>query len=161
METLARDSLRIVHVDDDPDFVELSGRYLKRAGFEQPITRCPDGALAIDYFSALDEKVAPHAILLDLHMPKKNGLDVLHWVRHLYRDRDVAVYLLTSCSEPEAMRRAEADRVTKILLKKPFFEELIECLDYLITVKNAPASIEADCIPSIAFRRTNRAKPSA
>jgi CheY-like chemotaxis protein len=144
METLARESLRIVHVDDDPDFVELSDRSLKRAGFQQPITRCSDGELAIDYFSSIDEKIAPHAILLDLHMPRKNGLEVLHWVRHIYRDRDVAVYLLTSCSEPNIMRQAEAERVTKVLLKKPFFEELIESLDYLITVNNDPALMEAD-----------------
>lgn len=77
-------------------------------------------------------------------MPRKNGLEVLHWVRHIYRDRDVAVYLLTSCSEPNIMRQAEAERVTKVLLKKPFFEELIESLDYLITVNNDPALMEAD-----------------
>jgi len=144
METLARESLRIVHVDDDPDFVELSDRSLKRAGFKQPIAWCNDGALAIDYFSSVDEKIAPHVILLDLHMPRKNGLEVLHWVRHLYRFRNVAVYLLTSCSEPAIMRQAEAERVTKVLLKKPFFDELIESLDYLITVHNDPALMEAD-----------------
>jgi CheY-like chemotaxis protein len=144
METLARESLRIVHVDDDPDFVELSDRCLKRAGFTQPITWCNDGARAIDYFSSIDEKTAPHVILLDLHMPIKNGLEVLHWVRHLYRYRDVAVYLLTSSDEPGIMRRAEAERVTKFLLKKPFFDELIESLDYLITVHNDPDLMEAD-----------------
>ena len=60
---------------------------------------------------------APHVILLDLHMPRRNGLEVLHWVRQNYSDRDVAVCLLTSPEDPARKMQATADGVTAYLIK--------------------------------------------
>ena len=144
MEALARESLRIVHVDDDGDFVALSERRLKNAGFQHPIVRCEDGARAIDYFSMVEPQSAPHVILLDLHMPRVNGLEVLHWVRTVYRERNVAVYLLTSSEDPGDIRQAVSERVTKYLLKKSSLDELIENLDYNIKISNDPSLKEAE-----------------
>src|ERR1700689_5425997 len=101
MAPLARDSLRIVHVDDDHDFAALSARCLKRAGFNQPVVRCTDGVLALHYFSMIEPEFAPHVILLDLNMPLMDGLEVLHWIRKKYNTPDVAIYLLTSSEDPE------------------------------------------------------------
>jgi CheY-like chemotaxis protein len=144
MKTLDRYSLRIVHVDDDADFAEISHRWLKRAGFKQPITHCADGIKAIEYFSKLEADSAPHVIILDLHMPGVNGLEVLHWIRSAYHESDVAVYLLTSSRDPDHIHLAMLERVTRYLVKKPFFDELIECLDHLIASKNGPPSLETD-----------------
>jgi len=137
MELLARDSLRIAHVEDDDDFAQLSEVCLKRAGFKQPIVRCNDGARALHYFSIIEPEHAPHIILLDLHMPHMNGLEVLHWLRHSYSERDVAVYLLTSSTDPGDMRRAAVRGVTKYLFKTPLFDELIQNLDHLIAISNS------------------------
>ena len=90
MELLARNSLRIVHVEDDNDFAQLSEIFLKRAGFEQPIVRCNNGIRALRYFSMIELAQAPHIILLDLHMPHLNGLEVLHWLRHSYSEPGTA-----------------------------------------------------------------------
>jgi CheY-like chemotaxis protein len=136
VEALARESLRIVHVDDDDDFAELSARGLKRAGFSQPVTRCSDGLLALHYFSMIEPHLAPHVILLDLHMPGMNGLEVLHWVRRNYNERDVAVYLLTSSEDPEHKKQAAANGVTGVLLKAPLVDSLIKKLDELIAICN-------------------------
>jgi len=136
MELLERDSLRIVHVEDDNDFAHLSEIFLKRAGFKQPIIRCNDGARALKYFSTIEPEHAPHIILLDLHMPHMNGLEVLHWLRHHYSERDVAVYLLTSSEDPGDIRRAAAGGVTKYLFKTPLFDELVQNLDHLIAISN-------------------------
>lgn len=144
MKTLDRQSLRIVHVDDDDDFAEISERWLKRAGFAFPITRCTNGVSAIDYFSKLEADSAPHVIILDLHMPGISGLEILHWIRSAYHESDVAVYLLTSSVDPNHIRLAMLERVTQYLLKKPFFDELIECLDHLIASKNGAPSVEPD-----------------
>ena len=114
---MTRDSIRIVHVEDDNDFAELSARALRQAGFNQPIARCSDGQPAIDYFTRINLQSAPHVILLDLHMPRRNGLEVLHWVRQNYSDRDVAVYLLTSSEDPAHKMQATADGVTAYLIK--------------------------------------------
>ena len=136
MELLSRDSLRIVHVDDDDNFIELGERFLKRAGFKLPIVRCADGIMAIDYFSKVESDNAPHVILSDLHMPRMNGLGVLYWVRKNYRERDIAVYLLTSSEEPLHIRRAAALGVTEYLPKRAIFDHLIQKLNELITTNN-------------------------
>jgi CheY-like chemotaxis protein len=136
MELLTRDSLRIVHVEDDNDFAQLSEIFLKRAGFKQPIVRCNDGIFALQYFSKIEPELVPHVILLDLHMPNMSGLEVLHWLRHSYSERSVAVYLLTSSKNPLDMRQAEVGGVTKYLFKTPLFEDLVQNLDHLITMSN-------------------------
>jgi CheY-like chemotaxis protein len=75
MEILTRDSLRIVHGDDDGDFAELNARGLRRAGFSQPITRCSGGLRALRCFSRMNPESAPHVILPDLRMPGMSGLE--------------------------------------------------------------------------------------
>ena len=136
MELLARKSLRIVHVDNYDDFALLIELSLKLAGFEQPIVRCNDGILALHYFSMIEPQRAPHVILLDLHMPNMNGMEVLHWLRHEHSEQDVAVYLLTSSDDPEDRRHAAAEGVTEYILKSPFFDKLIQKLDDLIAESN-------------------------
>ncbi len=142
MRPIARDSLRILHIDDDNDFAELSSRSLKRAGFTQPVVRCNDGLLAIHYFAKVESNSAPDVILLDLHMPGMNGLEVLHWLRMNYIDRDVAVYLLTSSDDPAHKQRAAADRVTEFLAKSYLADQLIEKLDGLIEKNNGLSAAE-------------------
>jgi CheY-like chemotaxis protein len=136
MELLARETLRIVHIEDDRDFAVLSARRLKKAGFTQPVMHCVDGILAIRYFCEMEPKCAPHVILLDLHMPQTNGIEVLQWVRQSYHEPKVAVYLLTSSQDPLRMRRAVAAGVTEILCKNPSLDDLIERLDKLIVTSN-------------------------
>src|ERR1700722_4236279 len=109
MALLSRESLRIVHVDDDPDFGELNERSLKCAGFKKPIVRCADGYKAINYFSTIEPDDAPHVVLVDLHMPRMSGLGVLDWLRTNYTEREVAVFLLTSSVDPNIMSRHAED----------------------------------------------------
>jgi two-component system CitB family response regulator len=137
MQLLARDSIRILHVEDNNDFAELNALGLRQAGFKQPVVRCSDGLLALHYFSMIEPQSAPHVILLDLHMPGMNGLEVLHWVRQNYSNRDVAVYLLTSSEDSEHMRQIAVDGVTEYLIKHPFVDKLVEKLDRLIAISNA------------------------
>jgi CheY-like chemotaxis protein len=144
MERLTRDTIRIVHVDDDGDFAELSARDLTRAGFKQPVVRCMDGRLALAYFLALEPRTSPHVIILDLDMPHMNGLEVLRWVRQNYAQRDVAVYLLTSSEDPEHRRLAAVDGVTEYLPKSPLSENLIAKLDRLIDLLNTQREQNVD-----------------
>ncbi len=137
MELLARDQLRFVQVEDDYDFAKLSERSLKRAGFNGPITHCDDGLPAVRYFSELAPEHAPDVILLDFHMPRMNGLEVLRWLRQNYSEWNVAVYMLTSSDEPAHRRQAAAIGVTEFFSKSSSFDELIEALDRLIATRNS------------------------
>jgi len=136
MELLARNSLRIVHVENYDAFAQIIESSLKDAGFEQPIVRCNDGVLALHYFSMIEPQLAPHVILLDLHMPNMNGMEVLHWLRHEHSEQDVAVYLLTSSDDAADRRQAASEGVTEYILKSPFFDKLIQKLDDLIAETN-------------------------
>lgn len=140
MEVLTRDSIRILHVDDDNDFAELSARSLRHAGFNQPVVRCHDGLLAREHFSALERKSVPHVVLLDLHMPKMNGLELLRWFR-LNFEPNVAVYLLTSSEDPEERKLAVQLGATEFLPKN-LLAELIEKLDGLIAASNIRLPVE-------------------
>jgi PAS domain S-box-containing protein len=155
VELLARDLLRIVHIDDNDQFAGLTEHALRLAGFTYPIVHCDDGILALHYFSTIEPKLAPHVIILDLNMPNMNGLEVLHWLRNSHSEPDLAVYLLTSSEERADKEQAEADGVTKYLHKGPLFDELIKNLDHLISTTNAHRLEQArkmgDVMAELAF----------
>jgi two-component system response regulator len=136
MELLSRESLRIVHVDDDHDFVDLNERSLKCAGFEKPIVRCSDGYQAISYFLKIEPDDAPHVVLVDLHMPRLSGLEVLRWLRTNYTEREVAVFLLTSSVDPTITNRRAEDGGAEYVPKGGILDHLLGKLDDLIDLKN-------------------------
>jgi CheY-like chemotaxis protein len=151
MKPLTRDSIRLIHVDDDGDFAELSARGLRRAGFQQPVVHFSDGAGALLYFLKLEPNSAPHVILLDLQMPGMEGLEILHWIRQNYSERDAPVYLLTSSENPEHRRRAAVEGVTEYVIKSYAFDDLIERLDRQITTINRQIS-ECPSQPEASIR---------
>jgi len=86
---------KILIVEDEPSIAEVVNLYLRRAGFRVEVAQ--DGADALDVL----EKDIPDLIVLDLMLPKVNGLSITRWIR----DRsDVPIIMLTA-------RREEADRI--------------------------------------------------
>jgi CheY-like chemotaxis protein len=130
-------------VEDDRDFAAITGLLLRHAGFAQPIIHCLDGVEALRYFSTLKPGQAPHIVLLDLHLPRIGGLDVLHWLRHGHTLRDIPIYLLTSSDDSDDRRRAAEDRVTGYLLKTPLLDDLIRHLDQQIALINLQSAAKA------------------
>ena len=102
----------------------------------------------------IEPQSAPHVILLDFHMPGMNGLEVLHWIRQNYSERDVAVYLLTSSQDPGHKKQAAADGAMEFLSKSPLADQLIEKLDGLIALSNrqheTKALVEPDADATLA-----------
>src|SRR5258708_6648278 len=95
-------SRRILLVDDNADDVDLALRAFARAQVANEIVVVRDGAEALDYMFAtgmhaerpLDE--VPALVLLDIHLPKIDGLEVLRQLRADERTRRVPVVVLTS-----------------------------------------------------------------
>lgn len=81
------DALVILYVEDDPAHAAFTIRYFKKNRIGNQITHLTDGRQALDYLFCLgiysDVKSAPrpHLILLDLRLPKIDGLEVLKAIK--------------------------------------------------------------------------------
>jgi two-component system response regulator len=88
-------------VEDNPRDVEMTVRAFKKARLANPIHVARDGAEALDFLFAegvyADRKglPLPEVILLDLHLPKKSGIEVLRTIKAEERTRHIAVVILT------------------------------------------------------------------
>ena len=89
---------RILVVDDEPDAVELLQEFLTAKGYE--VITAADGEEALRKV----KEDRPHLILLDVRMPKMNGLEVLRRVRQI--DHEIGIIMVTAVSEEETGRQA-------------------------------------------------------
>lgn len=92
----------ILLVEDNPDDEALTLRALGRGGWRDRITVKHDGQEALDYLLREDGMTAPPAVvLLDLKLPKIDGLEVLRALRADRRTRSQPVVILTSSREEQ------------------------------------------------------------
>ena len=89
---------RVLVVDDEPDFIELLREFLTAKGYE--VIAASNGEEGLR--KVKEER--PHLILLDVRMPKMNGLEVLKQVREI--DHEVGVIMVTAVNEEETGRQA-------------------------------------------------------
>ena len=120
---------RILVVDDDPDIVDYLGLFLEDHGYEVSSANRSSSALA-----ALDE-VVPDAVILDVVLPGRSGLDLLVTIRRHDRWSSVPVVVLTgndSIVEDNGrtyLMGYDLERGADCVLAKPVDQEaLIECL---------------------------------
>jgi CheY-like chemotaxis protein len=90
----------ILLVEDDPDHEALAIRALRKANVANEIQVARDGAEAIEFLKGLgDSQPLPQLVLLDLKLPKVDGLEVLRFIRALDRTSILPVVVLTSSDE--------------------------------------------------------------
>ena len=108
---------RILIVDDEPVNVDLLRRLLERAGFSR-IESTNDSRQAVDLYV----KFRPDLILLDLHMPHRDGLEVMDELNQIAEASYLPILMLTGDDTPEAKREA-LSRGAKDFLNKPFHSD--------------------------------------
>lgn len=97
----------ILLVEDNPDDEALAMRALKKSNLVNEIVVARDGVEALDYlfgtgqYEGRDTSVMPTLILLDLKLPKIDGLEVLRRMRADGRTRHLSVVALTSSNEEQ------------------------------------------------------------
>jgi two-component system response regulator len=105
----------ILLVEDNQDDVELTMRALKKGNILNTVVVAKDGAEALDYlfgtgkYAGRNIEEQPQVVLLDLKMPKVDGLEVLQRIRADQMTRLLPVVILTTSSE-------DKDRITSYQL---------------------------------------------
>jgi CheY-like chemotaxis protein len=124
---------RILLVEDDPKDVELTIEALGEHNLANEIAIARDGAEALDYMYrrgvfASRPKGNPVVILLDLKMPKVDGIQVLNQLKSDQHLRSVPVVILTSSREPRDLDECYKLGVNAYVVKPVRFAEFIEAV---------------------------------
>jgi two-component system response regulator len=129
---MAKDIVEILLVEDNPNDVELTLHALQAHNLANRIHVVRDGAEALDFIfstGAYQERTAkngPRVILLDLKLPKVDGLEVLRRIRDDERTRVIPVVILTSSREERDIVESYKLGVNSYIVKPVDFEQFTE-----------------------------------
>jgi two-component system response regulator len=127
----------ILLVEDNPDDEILTLRALRRSNIVNEVVVVRDGAQALDYlfcegsYASRDPLVAPGVILLDLKLPKIDGLEVLRRLRADDRTSLIPVVILTSSREEQDVVRGYSLGANSYICKPVGFENFAEAVGHL------------------------------
>lgn len=127
----------ILLVEDNPDDVELTMRALEKNNIKNEIIVANDGVGALDFlfgtgkYSGRDLNEMPALILLDLKLPKIEGLEVLRKIRADKRTRLLPVVILTSSKEEQDLVRGYALGTNSYVLKPIDFNQFTKAVGLL------------------------------
>lgn len=116
-------------MEDDPDDIELTLRALKKSNICNKVVVARDGAEALDYlygtgvYAGRDVSETPAVVLLDLRLPKIDGLEVLQRIRADERTRLLPVVILTSSKQEEDLVNGYKLGANSYILKPVGFEK--------------------------------------
>ncbi len=127
----------ILLAEDNPDDAKLTLRALKKSNILNDVVVAQDGVEALDYlfgtgnFEGRDTGIMPQVVLLDLKMPRMDGLEVLHRIRTDERTKLLPVVILTTSSEDKD--RVEGYRLgANSYIRKPVdFNQFAEAVHQL------------------------------
>ena len=127
---------RILLVEDDARDVELTLTALEDYKLANEVVVCRDGQEALDYLygrGKFSDRVGetPAVILLDLKLPKVDGLEVLEQIKSDERLRMIPVVMLTSSHEERDMMRSYKLGVNAYVVKPVDFHEFINAVKEL------------------------------
>lgn len=131
------DTYTVLLVEDNPDDVELAKLAFKECKFPHELVVASDGQDALDYlfasrkYSARDASNVPQLALLDLKLPKMNGLEVLKRVRADERTRFLPVVVLTSSKEEQDLVDSYSLGANSYIQKPVSFNQFIDTVSQL------------------------------
>lgn len=126
-------SLLILLVEDDLGHAELIQRNLKRSGFENQVVHLTDGQQALDYIYcegtfATRKPNGPMLLLLDIKMPKVDGVEVLRRLKSDSRTEKIPVIVLTTTDDPREIERCYELGCSVYITKPLDYEAFVEAV---------------------------------
>ena len=135
--TLSEMEKSVLLVEDNPDDELLALRALRKNGIQQGIFVVRDGAEALDFLFAKGEYAGrnadelPAVVLLDLKLPKINGLEVLRRLRQEDRTRYLPVVILTTSKEEQDMITGYSFGANSFICKPIDYDKFIDAIEQL------------------------------
>ena len=127
----------ILLVEDNPDDEALTLRALRKNNIANIVSVARDGSEALDFLFCMgayadrDSREIPQVILLDLKLPKVDGLDVLRRIRADERTQLLPVVILTSSNEEQEQIRGYKLGANSYIRKPVDFNQFVEAVRQL------------------------------
>ena len=140
-------SVEILLVEDNPRDAELTIRALKKNNLANSLFHVEDGEEALDFllsrgkYNGQEVTRSPRVVLLDLKLPKINGLEVLRTIRADERTRKIPVVVITSSSEDPDISTAYQLGANSYVVKPVDFDaflNVMKSLSFYWLVVNRP-----------------------
>ena len=122
---MAEQHRSILLVEDDPDHEALTIRALKKSNIVNDVAIARDGEEAVNMLLG-PNPIKPQVILLDLKLPKLDGLEVLRRIRESDATRTLPVVILTSSDEERDVVRSYSLGVNSYIRKPVNFTDFAE-----------------------------------
>lgn len=140
--------LEILLIEDNLDDAALAIRSLKKQNLANKLVHLKDGAEALDFIYGTGSYVnrgmsnSPRVILLDLKMPKVNGMEVLEKLKSDSRTKSIPVVVLTSSGEDPDIKKCYELGVNSYIVKPVEFDNFAKTVAnlglYWMLVNRAP-----------------------
>ena len=135
-----RNVSQILSVDDDENDAFLLRSALRARCFEGAVHYAMNGEEALVSLGSTEvngePEIKPDLVLLDLKMPKMNGLEVLRWMRSREATRLLPVVMFTSSEHPDDIRRSYGYGANYYVVKPSTYDDLIALVDLIREVLN-------------------------
>ena len=130
---LLNNEVIILVADDDDGQARLIEKNLVRAGLHNPIQRFHDGQQILDFLfrcgeGAKRENSAPYLLLLDIRMPKVDGVEVLRQIKADVELRKLPVIMLTTTEDPREVERCHLLGCNSYIAKPVDYDKFSEAI---------------------------------
>lgn len=132
----AKEKPRVLLVEDNPGDIRLTQEALKESKMEVHLDVVSDGEQAIEFLMKRGkyvDAVRPHIILLDLNLPKKNGIEVLKEVKAHESLKKIPVIVLTTSDADHDISKAYSLHANCYILKPVDFDDFAKAVRLIET----------------------------
>ncbi len=127
----------VMLIEDNADHAELIIRTLEEHRIANKVRHFFDGQTALDYlfqrgeFTDPSTSIRPHVVLLDLRLPRVDGIEILRAIKNDENLKSIPVVVLTTSEAEKDVARAYKNHANSYLVKPVGFEEFKELMDNL------------------------------
>jgi len=129
--------IEILLVEDNPDDVELTLRALKKCNVANSIQVARDGEEALEIiqckgkYALRNTDNRPRVVLLDLKLPKVDGLEVLHTIKSDEKTKTIPVVILTASKEEQDIVKSYQLGANSYIIKPVDFNKFVQTITEL------------------------------